>query len=559
MTEKRVTQVIAEVAEVPATTQRRVSQVIAEVAYVPSQDASTAPTTGTGSAAGGGGTPVLSPEKAPQWTIDGKPAAILWDSVTMRANGGYEQANFRLAATKPAFGRAQQVGPYDFGQGSIIRAIRDNGDIFWEGTVAAPPQRFQGETKFWGLGAVEVIRRMQKRLAFQLRGGSGWVDRSSDPFNYSQSEKYELFSKDNLIGWVIDTRSYSNGNKSGFVLMVSNANLKRIAFTINKSGDNSNFDLALYTGDDAGTLSLENSWTMGAAHPDGDTIDYNLSSQKNTMSLVITANGSTTPGSRTRIWLTQLRVNGIGTDDTYTTSDVLSTLGNRCDYDTTNVESSPTAAIPLDWDGPWSDLADNMAEMDDWFWLVGADEKQRDFGVLTYAPYGGIDEDRIWRGVRGEGLDCDLTVLPLYNHVDVEYESPAGVPQTLERDAADVGDLDDPVPDDIYPFTQPFSIEDTQNDSHAARALADGALRRLTKLRAIGSITVSSLENGRPYDVFPGDLIKIGSFDPDLPPQRIVGVEYKSDGTVRLDIGRSLTIEDIAANVLRRRYKKRRS
>jgi hypothetical protein len=444
-----------------------------------------------------------------------------------------------------------------------VRAYRENGDILYEGMVAAEPQSFQGRVKIWVVGAVEILRRNATRLPFQLAGGSGWVDRGSDPFNYAQNAKYDLITRDKALGWTINTtEAYAASNRSGFALLVANWPLRRIAFTLNKqsggSADNSNFDLELYTGDDAGSLTLDKQWTMGSSHPDGDVIDYTINTQGNTISLTMTANGTVTPGNRIRIFLTKLRVNGIGNDDDTTTSDVVNTLGNKCDYRTTGITGSGSAALPLDFEGAWSDLANQMAQIDDWRWTVLADPSRQQFGNLYYGPYGGEDNERVWHGVQGEGLDCSgLTMLPRYNHVDVNFEQPAGVPQTLQRDSSDVTSLDDPLPDDVFPYPEPFSLDDPQDTNETARNLADAALRKFADLRVQGPIVVTRLLNGAPFDILPGDLMRIGGFNPVLPAQRIAAVTYLPGGTCRVDVERILDPNELIARVFRHRVRKR--
>lgn len=564
MTEKRVSQVIAEVAELATTQQRRVSQVIAEVAYTPLPSSSTGSGTTTG-AGGRTGSQYDPHGEIVTWTVNNRAAEVIWDTLTAKANGGYEQVDL---VTPYADGRWRGTvnRSADVDQGAIVRAYRDNGDILWEGMVAAKPQSFQGKVSFWCVGAVESLRRNASRLPYQLAGDAGWTDRTGDPFNQNNNAKFDLISKEKLIGWNLSTsESYAVGNKAGFALYVTNSNLKRIAFTINKDGTNkdtvlSQFDLELYVTDDAGALpgSPEKTWTMGGSHPDGDTIDYTFSGNGNTLYLLLTANGAGTVANRARLMLTHLRVNGIGTDDDWTTAEVIANLAKRCDYLDTRILPTGTAAFPLDWEGSWADLADAEATIDDWVWTVLADPSHHNFGSMSYGPWGGEDKERTWQGVVGEGLNCELTILPRYNRVEVSYQNPPGVEQTLIRDATDVDDLTDPLRDDVYPYPEVFRIEDPVDTNETPRNLADNALRRLTKLRAQGSITVSRLLNGAPYDILPGDLINIGGFNPALPAQRIDSVDYQLGGTCRIQVERSFSTQDLAARVFRKRLRRHR-
>jgi hypothetical protein len=545
VTDTQVTQTLAEVAELATTTNTNVSQVILEVAYTPSVDVST----GSGSATGGGQTrgQFLPRGETVLWTVDNVSTLVTWDGLTARANGGYEQADLIIPAGGDGRWRGSVLrgAPQGMGQGSIVRAYRENGDILYEAKVAAEPQSFQGQTKFWTAGAVEDLRRKSERLPFQLAGGAGWVDRGSDPFNYGQSGKYQLFSKPGFVGWQIQNgNNYPASNKAGYALMISEHQF-------------GNFDLELYTGTDAGALTLEKAWTVGSGHPDGDAIDYTIQNTGNTISLTLTQNGGGfTATANLRLWLTKLRMNGIGTDDSTTTSDVVAKLGNRLDYRTVDVQGSGSAALPLDWDGPWADLASQMADTDDWYWTVLADRTQNQYGNLIYSAWGGDSGERTWKGTQGEGLDCNLTVLPRYNQVLVAYESPQGVPQTITRNASDQTDLVDPLPDGDYPFPDVFTFPDVQNDNGTALAIADAALRKLTQLRAQGTITVTRMLNGAPFDILPGDLIDIGGFVPDLPPQRVVSITYKPGGTADVSVERAITVAELVTRVFRRRVRR---
>ena len=503
--------------------------------------------------AGGGGARVTRPRKPDLvWAIDHKHVAMDWQNATMTAPGGFD----RMSGLVPI-----KAMPDGAGQGSKVIARRPTGDVLWMGSLIAPPKVVDGLAVIDAHGPVDTIRRRSKRLPYQLRGGQVWSDREGDPFNYSNSEKYELFSKGNALGWkVVDDVSFVSGRQAGYAIFLQDWPLRRIAFTINKTADMANFDLVLMVGDDLGTLTDETQWTLGASNPTGTTKDYTLNQPADTLSIIVRSNTTHTPADNARFWLSELRINGRKVDDHTTTSDIIADLAYRCDYDPQRIESSPIVAVPLDWSGAWDALADYLAMLDDWTWTVEEDRATARglrgdyFGGMRYAEWG-RDGEGEWIGKVGRGLDESVTMLPLYNRVTSYFESPPGLIQSFTTSADDMTDeeYDDPLERQgvVAEYPQAVSLLNPQADRKLAQSVNQTLLRRLAKQRVQGSVSVSKITNGDPFSIRAGDTLHMRDFIPKLPPQRIVGVTYHPEGTATVQLGHDYGIDRL--QVLRRR------
>jgi hypothetical protein len=268
-----------------------------------------------------------------------------------------------------------------------------------------------------------------------------------------------------------------------------------------------------------------------------------------TLSLVVESQTTNTPAAKEKFWISDLHVNGIGIDDETTTSDIMVDLANRSDYDPDAIADSSLAALPLDWDSSWDQLADYLAGLDDWVWVVEEDSalkrggRMQYFGGMRYNSWG-RDGEGEWKGQIHKGIVEDLTLLPLYNRVSVVYESPPGVTQTFTTDVSDVADLDDPLARKGYvsEYPTPFRIAVPQFNNDLAASIGATLLRRLTKQRVQGTVKVTRLYNGQPFDIRAGDTLNITDFTPKIPPQRITEVTYNPDGTVDCSLERSFDL-----------------
>jgi hypothetical protein len=524
----------------------RVPAVEFEVAIqsVVSEDEEPTDETGDVPRSGGGGVRTSRPPKPDLvWNIDHRHVPMDWDSATMTAPGGFDQMRGRVPIARM---------PDGSGQGSRIVARRPTGDILWMGSLVAPPKVSDGYALIEARGPVDAIRRRSKRLPYQVKGAQYWSDRESDPFNYSNSEKYELFSKGNSLGFkVVDDVSYTATRQAGYALFLQDWPIRRVAFTIHKTADMGNFDIYLQGTDDLGTLNDLEQWVLGSTNPDGTEVDYTLPVAYDTISLVVRSNTTHTPADNARFWLSDLRVNGKGVDDYTTTSEIIADLARRCDYDPGRIESSSLVAQPLDWSGAWDGLADYLAMLDDWTWVVEEDRatargvRSDYFGGMRYSEWG-RDGEGEWSGKIARGLDESVTMLPLYNRVTTYYESPPGLIQSLTTDAEDMTDedYDDPLERRgvVAEYPQAVSLLNPQANSDLALAVNQTLLRRLAKQRVQGSVNVSRLSNGDPFSIRAGDTLDMTDFEVlgrkgKIPPQRIVGVTYKPDGTCTVQLG----------------------
>jgi hypothetical protein len=147
-------------------------------------------------------------------------------------------------------------------------------------------------------------------------------------------------------------------------------------------------------------------------------------------------------------------------------------------------------------------------------------------------------------------------MLPLYDSFTTTFDNPPGVQQQVRSSAGDVG-LKDPLPSSRYDYPEPLHLEDPQADKGLAEAVNAKALSRLTKLRVSGSVTVRYVSKGVPYDMWPGDLLDLGDFQPRIPAQRISRVTYNRDGSVSCQLEDLSDVASLVDRLILRRIKRR--
>ena len=486
--------------------------------------------------------PVLSranPQEAIAWSIDGKAVVLDWANAKMTAPGGYDSMT----------GKVSSFHARHLFQGARVVGTRPNGKVLYQGLLASTPKIVNDVATIEAEGYQSRIRRRSSRLPYVIADASQWSQSNELPFDYANSEKYNLQSKKDGLGWVISNdTNYTASDRAGYGLYVPQHRVQRLKMTIRKSADDSNFQVDVRQADDLGSISSPvDTKALGAGTADGAT--FNVSAvTKNTVAVFLTATaGSPTAGTNMRVTLQNIRACVIAGDDDWTTSDVVSDVAGRMHF-TDDVDSTGTLIGGLDWNGNWDGLLDYLADIEDWTWLVIEDtSKAKADAALTFRDWG----HHSWM----TNLDMaqeNLTVAPLYNKVTVFYTTPGGVPQHKSYTPDDFG-LDDPLDGDPYEYPDPIRLEDPQRNTNLADAIAEKLLRRVTQLRLVGSSKVMALEHGVPFDMQAGDTITMRGYNPKAGPQRIASVTYNNDGSADVSIERDY---DIAAMLFKTTAKK---
>jgi hypothetical protein len=144
----------------------------------------------------------------------------------------------------------------------------------------------------------------------------------------------------------------------------------------------------------------------------------------------------------------------------------------------------------------------------------------------------------------------------LYDRITTTFDNPPGVQQSKRNSVGDFG-LKDPLPGQNYDYPEPLHLEDPQPDAGLAEAVNQRALSRLVQLRVQGQVRVRYTTRGVPYDIWPGDLLGLGDFQPKVPPQRIVAVTYNRDGSVTCSLGAETNVGALVDKLITRRLKRR--
>jgi hypothetical protein len=209
--------------------------------------------------------------------------------------------------------------------------------------------------------------------------------------------------------------------------------------------------------------------------------------------------------------------------------------------------------MPLDWNTGAAELLNYLADIEDQTWLVMHSDKKHTYGKLYFRDWG----HTVWHTSLGDWAeDQGLEVQPLFNRVTTTFESPPGVQQSVRSAPEDFG-LKDPLRGQQVDYPDLLQLEDPQADNSLAQAVNAKALAKLTKLRLKGQIKVNYVSKGVPFDIWPGDVLKIGGFQPDLPPQRIAAVTYQNDGTVVCSLGLDYNIAALVDKRITRHLKRR--
>lgn len=478
------------------------------------------------------------------WTVRGRPVKVEWQSFDATAPGGYGDVNGLRILPR----RGRRVHCW---QGDRVQATRPNGKVLYEGRLIAPPKYVEDVAVVSARGPRSIVDQFADRLPYQIAGGDDWQGLDSDPANYTTNIVPDISpnSKGNGIGVKFGPATYAVNDRNGFYLWVEGYAIARVAGTIRKHGaQNANQDMRIRRAVPWGSATTISTFTLSdAANPDGSTFDVAFDASSEVAIIDWAINTAYSPTASRSYSVERVRVGVIATGDTFSTAQVAQDVASRCGYAVAATGS--TNVLPLDWTSGATDLLDYVAAIEDSTWLVLHDPTGRNYGKLHLRAFG----RRTWTTrLDGDAEDQGLTVCPLYDRYATTWESARGMPHKTTSKVADFG-LRDPLPGRTFDYPEPGEIPDPQTDNTLALALNQRALRRLTTLRLEGQVKVNALRRqGVPFDILPGDLLRIGDFEPDVPAQRIAGVTYNRDGSVTCSLERDLRLDSMVRDVARK-------
>jgi hypothetical protein len=481
------------------------------------------------------------------WSVGGKACVLDWDSFEATAPGGYGQL---IAEAKPERGRRRRIK-----QGDHVIGKKPNGSVVYEGRVDQPPKYVDDVAHIVAMGPRTVLDGYNDRLPYQIRDASQWQELHADPATFaSNSPKFQIAQKGNTIG--IQTQQgqqYNNGDNQGYYAWVQGFDIQNLQFVLRKTVSNTNLDLRVRrSDDDFSAPTTVTTISMGGGGPaDGTARDVDIAANASVVIIDWNANANDTPANNQRFWAQAIRIGVLTDQDVFTSSEVAQDVGRRCGYQVSAVGA--TNMMPLDWNSPATDLLNYLADIEDQTWLVMSSDRRGTYGRLIFRDWG----HKVWRTHLGEwaedqGLECQK----LYNRATTTYQNPPGVQQSVRSAPEDFG-LKDPLPHQQEDYPDILQLEDPQADDGLARAVNAKVLAKVTKLRVKGNLRVVYTKKGVPFDIEPGDAIKIGGFQPDVPPQRIAAVNYQKDGSVVLSLGIDYNLAALVDQRITRHLKRR--
>ena len=261
---------------------------------------------------------------------------------------------------------------------------------------------------------------------------------------------------------------FHGGEASGVVFWAPQNPLSRIAFTYRanrKEAENYQLELCGTTGP-SGDLNIIKTWnlTIKDFRNDASVVDVNeerIKIEKTIphkydqilLRLKRKEGADTKKATKLKIWLSDVRVNGIAETDDFTTSQVVRDIAARLGADDIMISDNGYNALPMDvQNASFADALTDVSLLVDWRWLF------HDYGngpIMDFQPWTG----RRWQ-VHGADTTLDLVPLERYDKVRVPYRYQGGVRSYLEvspdkdRDPllkarlnTYVLELDDPLPD----------------------------------------------------------------------------------------------------------------
>ena len=451
-----------------------------------------------------------------EWTIDDMPAPVSEWQTNERVNWGYDRMSGRVPTS---WG--------DIAQGMPVTGYTSDGEVIYYGRVIAPPKRIRGIAYLEAVG--EAVRA--------AKSGGGELVQSQDLNDWKMEAgagggamRPEVAHGVMLFAMAKGT-SIAASSEEGLIFIAENNYVTRVAFSPNNAGtagDFANIKLRVYAGTSASMAQV------GADLSTTVTTDqeFNISTGGDRVAIRLrnTGGATVTPATNNFYWLENVRVNGNYVGDVIPTSDVISQVGTRLQYNTTDsITPGVVPANPLYFHGPNDALFSFLANWDLYRWLVL--ENRRGLGpVLEYGPYGPT-----FTGYLSDGVLEDLDPLEIFNVARVQYTLQDKELQTryIEADP-------DPLASTGVRNEIGISLPELQMDEGTALTLGTRALEYYGTQRVRGTVPLGSVvdENGAlvsPRHVRAGCLLNIADYDPVIPPQRIVGITQNAN-SVTADI-----------------------
>lgn len=469
------------------------------------------------------------------WTLDGQSVELDDWSASARANGGFDQARGRTPS--------RNVSSAD--QGSRLIAWLPSGRVLWSGRLAAPPHVVGGVAVLSAQGDQVLARKDSRRVLFATRDYGLWVDASSPPLSRTAQASLKGTVQPNHLAFEVMQASVAQNDAYPLQLWAQGALLRRVAFTIDRSADTTDYKIRVQTATGAGTTTLVADYPLGSG--DAKTIDVTVASPGDSLIISLVRTGATTTtASRLVVRITNLRVGDAELTDGLPGSAAVDHVAGLLGLNRDAITSSTSNVLPLDWlQGDLAGLLDHVADIDDYRWLVLADANGP---RMDYGPW-----EREWAIDALGGRWEDMAPVEVFNQVRVRYQTAAGTPAELTV-AADPDPLSASGITNVYEH----ALSGDQPNDILARYVANTLIARVSARRYTGRVVVADASDaaGRgPMEILPGDLAVLRDFRPgENVTQRIHEVSYGPEGvTLGIESGVSISglLAALAAGALR--------
>lgn len=442
----------------------------------------------------------------------------------MTANGGYRDASVSCPVVDL---------PTSASQESEL-CLYEGSEEHWAGTLVTRPFVTDGTAQLQAEGPIAILERQAGRRFYQTQDESLFVPADSDPHQYQHNKDIQTEAIPGSLKYHNEKGDdFSNGDQGGLVLWIEGDLITKLTYSWLADPTSTNFDIVTRTATGpAGSLSTIDTQAISSA---SGTATITVATPRDLIHISYQANQAIASAVSRRVVLRAVKVWGRTTDATFNASQVLADVFASAGFDTTGVQSESLNVLPLDWLDDWVALADYMADLVDWRYLILgknlAGEWQAEAG-----PW-----EREWTVFRGRNAETNLPPLPLYNRVVVPYESVSGVHRQVEAVPAV-----DPLPGHDRPLYAE-ALSDPQPDATLASSVAATLAERHATERVRGTVRVVELRDSfgserSPYALRAGDLLNIADHQPLIPPQRVQSVTYRANRDVSCEVEEELDV-----------------
>ena len=218
------------------------------------------------------------------------------------------------------------------------------------------------------------------RYLLQTQSMDVWYPGDQEPFDTGrQDERFHLEVLDRAVRWLVLPNTSFRRTQAGLpaqwqstvVAWFPSIDVRFLGFTLDKSRDNSNYDLQVFRANGPqGALTHVQTWDLGAGTPDGD---YTVSIPAGSDMVLIRIRRTTTRkrSRRFRLVLKNLRVGSVATSDTFQLDDFYADFFTRMGAASTSIAASSQSVLPFDaQNATLGQIADELSLLESWYWRM---------------------------------------------------------------------------------------------------------------------------------------------------------------------------------------------